>query len=299
MTVYPRTVAALLYPKAMRHFLTACALALLCCALACRRAAAPPRELRLISLTPSATELVAALGLTDRLVGVDEYSTYPPQVSGLTKVGSFLTPSLEAIVALRPSHVLADDIHKDLGAALRDAGIATVIMPMHSLADVRNALTTLGRELGQRPRAEEVLRELDARVEAAAAARLRPAPRVLVVLDRAAGGLTGLVCAATGSWIDQLLALLGADNVLAASGVRYPKVTLEELLRADPDVILDLSFVEDGGAAWRGAALRAVTANRVHALRQPFLLSPSPRVPEALATLRAALVPATAPAAAR
>lgn len=282
----------------MRHFLAACALALLCCTLACRRAG-PPRELRLVSLTPSATELVAALGMTDRLVGVDEYSTYPPEVGALPKVGSFLTPSLEAIVALRPSHVLADDIHRDLGTALRDAGIATVVMPMHSLADVRSALTALGRELGQSKRAEGVLRELDARVEAAAAARLRPAPRVLVVLDRAAGSLTGLVCAATGSWIDQLLALLGADNVLAASGVRYPKVTLEEVLRADPEVILDLSFVEDGGAAWRGAALRAVSTHRVHSLRQPFLLSPSPRVPEALATLRAALVPATAPAAAR
>lgn len=273
----------------MRHLLTLCALALVCSALACRRAAPPPPELRLVSLTPSATELVAALGLTDRLVGVDEYSTYPPEVSALPKVGSFLAPSLETIVALRPSHVLADDIHRDLGAALREAGIATVLLPMHSLTDVRSALSTLGRELGRGQRAEEVLRELEARVEAAAAERLRPAPRVLVVLDRAAGGLTGLVCAATGSWIDQLLALLGADNVLAASGVRYPKVTMEEVLRADPDVILDLSFVEDGGAAWRGAALRAVRSNRVHGLRQPFLLGPSPRVPEALATLRAVL----------
>lgn len=280
------------------RFLAACALALLCCTLACRRTSPPPSELRLVSLTPSATELIEALGLTEHLVGVDEYSTYPPRVGTLPKVGSFLTPSLETIVALRPSHVIADDIHRDLEATLRDAGITTVLLPMHSLADVRSALTALGRALGRSERAGEVLRVLDARVETATATRLRPAPRVLVVLDRAAAGLTGLVCAASGSWIDQLLALLGADNVLAASGVRYPKVTLEEVLRADPDVILDLSFVDDGGAAWRGAALRAERTHRVHALREPFLLSPSPRVPEALATLRAALAPATAPAAA-
>ncbi len=256
---------------------------------ACRRRSTAPSERRLISLTPSATELLAALGLADRLVGVDDYSKYPPSVAALPKIGSFLTPNLEAIVALRPSHVVADDVHTETAEALREAGIATLILPMHSLADVRSALAELGTSLGRGAAAQEVLHRIDAEIAKAREHRLTPAPRVLVVIDRTAGGLEGLVAAATGSWIDQLLALCGASNVLAASGVRYPKITLEEVLRADPEVILDLSFAGDDGAAWRTVAVTAAREGRVFARQDPFLISPSPRVPEALQALREVL----------
>src|SRR5262245_48982268 len=93
-------------------------------ALGCRRddaapapapaAAAPattPAAHRVVSLTPSATEVVAALGSTAQLVGVDEYSSFPPEVAGLPKVGSFLSPNLEIIVGLKPTVVIVDDVH--------------------------------------------------------------------------------------------------------------------------------------------------------------------------------------------
>jgi iron complex transport system substrate-binding protein len=255
----------------------------------CRRAAPQASEIRLVSLTPSATEVIAALGLTPRLVGIDDYSRFPPSVAALPKIGSFLTPNLEAILALKPSHVIADDVHSDTAAALRDAGVATVVFPMHSLTDVRAALTNLGAQLGRQAEAEAVLTGIDAAIASAQASRLTPAPRVLVVIDREAGGLGNLVCAANGSWIDQLLAIVGGNNVLAASGVRYPKVSLEEVVKANPDVILDLSFAGDAATAWRAVEVAATRSGRVVARDDAFLISPSPRVPAALAALREVL----------
>jgi iron complex transport system substrate-binding protein len=268
---------------------TAVAVLLLAGWASCHREPPKPREQRLVSLTPSATEVIAAIGLIGRLVGVDDYSQYPESVKSLPKIGSFLAPSLEAIVALKPSHVIADDVHADTARALRDAGVATVVFPMHSLSDVRAALRHLGEELGRGAEAARALQEIDDAIEAARQAKLVPAPRVLVVIDRAAGGLGDLVCAANGSWMDQLLAIVGANNVLAASGVRYPKVSLEDVIKADPEVILDLSFNADAATAWKRIDVTATRKGRVIARTDAFLIGPSPRVAQALRVLQEAL----------
>ena len=113
---------------------------------------------------------------------------------------------------------------------------------------------------------------------------------MLAVIDREAGGLGNLVCAGPGSWIDELIAVVGGDNVLAAAGVRYPKISAEEVLRTRPDVILDLSYgARQSIAVWREVDVPAVTAGRVRALDDAYLIAPSPRVAEALAALARAI----------
>jgi iron complex transport system substrate-binding protein len=280
-------------------------LALLLVALACSRDE-PRREAPaqgraagapgVVTLMPSATEVMAALGATSMLIGVDDYSEYPPEVKRLPKVGAFLSPNVEAIVRLRPSLVIVDDVHAPAAAALRDAGIATVACSLHALPDVRHALRAVGARIGKAAEAERVIREIDAALDAAAARRPARRPRVLAVIDREAGGLGGLVAAGPGSWIDELLAVVGGDNVMLASGVRYPKISLEEVLRGQPDVILDLSYAAHAEAAargalgpWRAVDVPATRAGRVIELYRPYLVAPSPRVTQALADLGAAI----------
>jgi iron complex transport system substrate-binding protein len=256
----------------------------------CGRTTAPAAHDRLVALTPSATEVVAALGATAELVAVDDYSTYPPEVKALPKVGSFLSPNLEAIAALKPSLVIVDDVHGQVAGALHDAGIATIACAMHALPDIKAALRSLGARLGRGARAEAVIQEIDAALERAAAQRPARRPKVLVIIDREAGGVGNLVAAGPGSYVDELLAVVGGDNVLAASGVRYPKVSLEEVVRGQPEVILDLSMASGAGIeAWKVIAVPAVQAGKVVALSQPFLIAPSPRVREALEVLAAAI----------
>lgn len=246
---------------------------------------APAGKPRVVSLTPSATEVMAALGATDLLVGVDQYSEYPPEVKALPKVGSFMTPNLEAIVALKPTLVIVDDIHAGAAGSLEGAGIHTVACAIHALADVESALTTVGAQIGKTDQAQQVAAQIEQAKTDALAHRPAVRPKVLAIIDREADGLGNLVAAGTGSYVDELLALVGAANALAEAGVRYPKLSMEEVLRAQPDVILDLSFAARGPHGldpWQTVDVPAVKAHRVRALTDAYLIAPSPRVAAAL-----------------
>jgi iron complex transport system substrate-binding protein len=250
----------------------------------------PAPTQRVISLSPSATEIVAALGATAMLVGVDDYSAFPAEVTRLPKVGSFLAPNLEVIVGLKPTLVIVDDVHSQAAGALSDAGIATLPCAIHALPDVKAALRSVGARIGKAAEADHAVEAIDAALDRAAAQRPAKRPRVLLVIDREAGGLGNLVTAGPGSWLDELLAVVGGDNVLRAAGVRYPKISAEEVLRTRPDVILDLSYAARRSIeAWNRVEVPAVTGKRVRALDHAYLIAPSPRVAEALAALAQAI----------
>jgi len=250
----------------------------------------PAQSPRIITLAPSATEVIAALGATSELVGVDSYSEFPPEVKALPKVGSFLQPNLEVIVNLAPTLVIVDDIHGATGRARGYAVTKTLECSFHALPDVKKALRTVGAAIGREREADAEVLAIDNALDAAAAARPVRHPRVLAVIDREAGGLGNLVAVGPGSWVDELLAVVGGDNVLASSGIRYPKISVEEVLRAQPEVILDLSFAGKSNVAeWKSVAVPAVANGRVIALSDPFLVAPSPRVKQALDRLAAAI----------
>jgi iron complex transport system substrate-binding protein len=268
-------------------------LALLLILVGCGRKGERGPVRRIVTLTPSATEVVHAIGATPLLVGVDDYSEYPPEVTELPRIGSFLSPDLEAIHRLDPDLVITDDVHAEVAAALGDVGIPTLTCDMHSLRDVRSSVTRVADRLGKTAEGRAVLETIDAAVDATAARRKGAGLRILAVIDREADGLGNLVAAGPGSWLDELIALVGATNVLAASGVRYPKILPEDVLREQPDLIIDVSYVADPAnplGVWRVLDLvPAVRDGRVVVLKAPYFLAPSPRVAAALADLEAAL----------
>jgi iron complex transport system substrate-binding protein len=259
--------------------------------IACRDPGPPTGgPMRLVSLTPSATEVIAALGATDRLVGVDDFSSYPPEVTALPKVGSFTTPNIEAVIRLQPTLVVVDDIHGNAAKLLAGANIATVACAMHGLPDVISALRVVGGKLGKTAEAERVIGEIDAAI--ALATKQRPAvrPRVLAIIDREVGGLGNIVAVGPGSWVHELLDIVGAENVLGSAGTRYPKISLEEVLRSKPDIIVDLAFAGKGGIEpWKSVDVPAVHTGRVFALHEQYLIAPSPRVKLAIEALSKAV----------
>lgn len=245
---------------------------------------------RIVTLSPSATEIVAALGAAGQLVAVDQYSKYPPEVEALPKVGTFLQPNIEAIVKLDPTLVIVDDVHGQVARALGDHGLVTVECAMHALPDVKQALRKVGDKIGRAKEADAAVEAIERALDAAAAKRPARHPRVLAVIDREPGGLGGLVAAGPGSWIDELVAVVGGDNVLAASSVRYARISLEEILKGEPEVILDLSHEgETSLHVWKDIDVPAVRDGRVKALDLPYLKGPSPRVELALDTLARAI----------
>ena len=248
-----------------------------------------PAGTRIVSLMPTGTEIVAALGASSQLVGVDQYSDYPDAVKQLPRVGNYISPDIEAIVRLHPSLVVLDDVHGQVAATLHDRGIASIGCAIQALPDVEACLRAVGARLGRAHEADAAIAAID---RAMAAARAHPPahrPEVLVVIGREPAGLGDLVAAGPGSYADELVTAAGGANALAQVSARYAKIGSEEVLRARPEVILDLSLASDHGAAWSGLDVPAVTAGRVRMLDASYLLHPSPRVERALADVAAAL----------
>jgi iron complex transport system substrate-binding protein len=267
----------------------ACLFAVVACSRSGDQPAAPTGE-RIVSLMPSGTEIVAALGADDLLVGVDRYSEFPPRTASLPKVGDYLAPDLEAIVRLRPTIVIVDDVHGQVAAALHDRGIETLGCSIHTLPDIQAGLRAVGARLRRTEQAEVAVTAIQRALDAAAARRPARHPKVLAVIDREAGGIGRLVAAGPGSYLDELLAVVGGDNALAATGQRYPQISLEEVLRARPDVILDVSQASRGRLDdWDSVGVPAVASHRVVALSEPYVTAPSPRVALALDALARAI----------
>ena len=235
---------------------------------------------RIVSLLPSLTETVCALGACQQLVGVDRYSNWPAAVQKLPQVGGGLDPSIEAIVALRPDLVLLDTSTR-AAERLRQLGVPVLALRPRVWADWQRVTRQLGAVLQRPEAAEALLRSVDAEVRAAAQA-LPPAARgqrVYYEVDAAPHA------AGQGTFIDELLRALGLVNILPAALGPYPQINPEFVVRADPDRIM----VSSSGArtmaqrpGWAG--LRALQPGRLcgfAATERDILVRPGPRMAEA------------------
>lgn len=196
---------------------------------------APPPPRRIVSLLPSATEAVCALGACDRLVGVDDFSLDPPQVQALPRLGRTWQPSIEAVLQLRPDLVLIGRI-PPVQQRLQALGLKVLEVDATTMADVQSALQRIDAAL-QLGRADALWAGLQHRLQqqSAAVARQRqgqPALRVYLEVDNA------MYAAGPDSFMGQLLAQLGVDNIVPSSATGFPQLTPEYVVRADPDLII-------------------------------------------------------------
>ena len=251
---------------------------------------APPQ--RVVSLLPSLTETTCAIGACARLIGVDRYSNFPPQVQKLPQVGGGLDPNIEAIVALKPDVVLMATSSR-AADRLRALGVKVVALEPKTAADVRRVIGKLGQLLVV-PDAERVAREIEAGV-AAAAQSLPPALRGQRVYFEASPGPHA---AGPQSFIGEMLRALGLANIIGPELGPFPKINPELVVRADPDLIMAGERSGSEIARRPGwTSLRAVRGQRVcvfNAQEVDILVRPGPRMPEA-ARLMARCVMKTPP----
>jgi len=252
---------------------------------------------RLVVLTPSLVEIVFALGLGPRVVGVTKFAVYPEEAQRLPQVGDFLQPSVERIVSLRPDLVLLDAVQVATEEALKAAGVRTLALPITSIAEVKRALQAVGDATGVSDRAAQLVAGLDRELaEASARSAGGPRPRVLFAVDREVGSLRGLVGAGPATYLDELIRRAGGDNVLADAALRFVRVSPEEIVARRPDVILDAGHHVDAARAARDwdllGTVPAVRDGRVFVLDDPAFVSPGPRLGLVLRRLTALLHPA-------
>ena len=251
------------------------------------------RPARIVSLAPSITETLFALGVGDRVVAVSDFCDYPPAVKRLPRVGSFNAPSVEAVLGQRPDLVLATPSpgnHESV-LAMQRLGVRVEVVDPERLADLP-VVTRRIAEVAGVPEAGDRLvaamtRDMDAVRSRVAGA---PKPRVLMLV-----GQDPLVAVGPESFLGELLVEAGAVNV-APAGESWPRLNVEVVIAANPDVIIDLSMGSEAGTAvgdyWtRFASIAAVRAGRVYPFRSLEALRPGPRLPQALAELARLLHP--------
>ncbi|MHC4135654.1 MAG: ABC transporter substrate-binding protein [Planctomycetota bacterium] len=247
----------------------------------------PPAPQGIVSLLPSWTEVIVELGEADRLVGCTDACAPGREVERVPWRGP---QAAEAIVRLRPALVVrqAPRAAQDpLQTALARAGIEVLSLRSETVADVRNSIVAIALALGKGAMGAAYVKLFDAALaEARAGAAGKPRPRVLFVFGRAAGAVAKIDAAGPGCFLDELIRYAGGRNVLEGTGP-YPKVSLEEVVRLKPEVIIDnVPGGTDPLEAWREfETVPAVRDRRVYAVSDNRLLIPGPQIPRSVARL--------------
>jgi iron complex transport system substrate-binding protein len=259
------------------------------------RLSAQTRPSRIVSTAPSITEALFALGLGSEVVGVSRFCDFPPEVLKLPKVGTYIKPDPEAIARLAPNLVILQGNPAELTNRLDALHIAFVEVPHGALKDVFAGIQIIAKASGYPERAEPLVNRIQGGLDAIQSkAKALPSPRVLVVADRRPGVLTDLIAIGPDNYVNQILEIAGGNNVLARPGLpRYPRISLETVLRENPDVLIDLSGAQESEAErqasqaaalalWgQNAELTAVRNGHVYVGITNALLVPGPRTVEA------------------
>lgn len=258
----------------------------------CRKSdpdARPPASVptRVVSCSPSLTEIAFALGAGDKVVAVSDHCDFPPAAEKLPRVGPFLSPRVESILGARPDLVLLHDVHGDLDRTLAQAGVRTLRAGIHSIEDIHAAVRSVGRALRREPDAEALLARIARELR-----EVRPAPsrRVLVIVGRDPGTLRNLFAAGPNTYLDELLTRAGADNILHDSPTSYPRVSTETIVARAPEVIIEAlhpgADPERALADWQQlSSVPAVRDGRVHVVSDRLFVTPGPRLAQTLRTL--------------
>ncbi|WP_321469998.1 helical backbone metal receptor [uncultured Paludibaculum sp.] len=251
--------------------------------------AAEPR--RIISTAPSITEILYALGLGDRVAGVTQYCRYPVEAQQKPKIGSFLEPDFERILSLKPDLVLVIKNPIQVAEKLRKLGVRAEEINQDSVEDVFRSIELIGQWTGSTAAARKMtagMRSQLDEIRAKTKGQLRK--KTLFLVGRSPGTLQGMVAAGPRTFIDELVGIAGGTNLLQNSPIQYPKVSVEQVLAGDPDVILDmgdfahlegkpLEARNDFLTLWsRYPQLRAVRSKQVIQIDSDVFIHPGPRI---------------------
>lgn len=260
---------------------------------------APPR--RIIPMAPNIVETVFALGAGDRVVGVSDYTAFPPESKAKPAVGALFNPDLERITALTPDLVIIQDHHARVEELCRTRGIGLLSVNMARVGSILAGVEVLGRRLGTEARAQEIIagirRDLDA-VRARVAGK--PRLKVLICVDRTPGTLKNLFTVGRDSFLAEMVDIAGGESIFNDVARDYFEPSAEEIVMRRPDVVIEMrpgQFADAESqqkliADWNAlSTLPAVREKRVYILTDDFIVVPGPRVGLIAARLAAVVHP--------
>jgi iron complex transport system substrate-binding protein len=245
---------------------------------------------RVVCGTPAVAEIVFALGCGERVVGVSEFTEWPPEAVAKPQIGGALNPSRESILRLKPDLILSQGKSEALGSFARTQGIEFRSLPLDTLDDLHTAIAGFAVILGVPEQGRALLTEMETGFAAIPSCGSVP---VFIALGHAPGDLSGLMTSGPGTFLDQIVAKAGGSNLFADVQVLWPKISQETLIRRKPQIILDFQTLAVDET--RQAALLAdwqrlgFQTNQIRILDEGHLLKPGPRAAQSAARIAEAL----------
>jgi len=260
-----------------------------------------PSPRRIVSLVPSVSEMLFAIGEGRRLVGVSTYDRFPPEVSTLPTVGGLVDPDVERILALRPDLVVLYGTQTELVQRLERAGIPYFSYVHSALPDISVTMRAIGARISVAARANTVATQMDRSLAAIREVTSRlPHPTTLLVFGRDPASLRNVYASGGYGFLHDMLEMAGGTNVFGDVKQQSVQVSTELLLTRRPEVIIELRYgdslatadIPNELLAWNAlASVPAVRNHRIHVLVGDEFVVPGPRVVEATRKLAQTLHP--------
>lgn len=243
---------------------------------------------RVVSLAPSITEIIFALGQGKKLVGVTNYCNYPAATKKNTKIGGFINPNIEKIVSLKPDLVIgtSDGNSKKAILKLRKLRIPCFILRPQSVGEISLSIIDIGKVLGILKQSQKLANKINIEIEKIKKSlRKIKKPKVFLVV-----GLSPLITVGAGTYEDDLLTLAGGKNIAGKSKIKYPKYNIEEIIVQKPDIIVLTEMTKKNHTFYRKFVadmkkLAKFPKEKIFYVDGDLLHRPGPRIVEGLTKL--------------
>jgi iron complex transport system substrate-binding protein len=242
---------------------------------------------RIISLAPSITETLFALGLGERVIGVTSYCTYPPQTKNIDKIGGYADANLEKIIALHPDLVVLSREHEKQRMYLNRFGVSTLEVDNSTCASVCSSFTLIGKRCGVTNMSDSLKRLFHERLTQAIGSR-PVRPKVLFCVGRdspGAGRIKSVFAAGSATFYNDLIEAAGGTNAFSDSVPAYPRLSPEGIMAIAPDIVIDVAPAmgnyncESLVADWLSMSrIPAIKSRKVYCMAKDYATVPGPRM---------------------
>jgi iron complex transport system substrate-binding protein len=242
---------------------------------------------RIVCAAPSVTEIVFALGIGERVVGISDFSTFPPEARTVAHIGGLINPNKEKITSLQPDLLIIQGQNESLARFCEEHQVRFLSIEINTLEDIWTAIHTIGQTLRAEEKASALIQKIkDDLHDIKGRIQNRPLKKVFLTLGHTPGDLTGLMTTGSGTFLHELVSVAGGKNIFSDASGLYPQISKESLVKRQPEVILE---VIPGGIPeeklkllkkdWSQLPmLPAVKSGNIHFLTEDFLLIPGVRI---------------------
>jgi iron complex transport system substrate-binding protein len=260
-----------------------------------RRVKVPAHPNRIVSLSPSITEILFSLGLEEQIVGVSNHSDFPPEAVSKPRVGSYINPSVERTISLNPDLIVATAAGnpKEFVERMEGLGLSIYTVYPKDFDGILRSIWHIAEITGRQQWAVQIIEDMKGRKE-----RIfhltsdQNRPKVFLQI-----GMEPLITVGRGSFADNVISLAGGRNIAGGESIKYPRYSIEEVLVKAPDVIIITSMDPKGDTRelterWnRWTTIPAVRARRVFVIDSDLIDLPSPRIIDGLEVMAGILHP--------